>query len=108
VVQFEPPHCFSFGAAAQRGSWAPHSRGFWITHNDAPQSVGLLWTSDQLATETSSWQHTTLTTQRHSCPRQDSNPQSQQASGLLFTLAIQTSSMYLTYGKGVPHIDEEW
>jgi hypothetical protein len=22
-------------------------RGFLITHNDAPQSVGLLWTSDQ-------------------------------------------------------------
>ena len=29
--------------------------------NDAQQSVGLLWTSDQLAAETSTWQHTTLT-----------------------------------------------
>ena len=29
------------------GPWLPHSRGFYITHNDAPQSVGLLWTSDQ-------------------------------------------------------------
>jgi len=28
-------------------------RGFVITHNDAPQSVGLLWTSDQLVAETS-------------------------------------------------------
>jgi hypothetical protein len=27
-------------------------QGFVITH-DAPQSVGLLWTSDQLVTETS-------------------------------------------------------
>jgi hypothetical protein len=35
---------------------------FCITHNDAPQPVGLLWTSDQLDTETSTWQHTTLTT----------------------------------------------
>jgi hypothetical protein len=26
---------------------------FHITHNDAPQSVGLLWTSDQLVAETS-------------------------------------------------------
>ena len=26
---------------------------FYITHNDAPQSVGLLWTSDQLVAETS-------------------------------------------------------
>jgi hypothetical protein len=29
------------------------TRGFLITQNDAPQSVGLLWTSDQLAAETS-------------------------------------------------------
>ena len=25
---------------------------FYITHNDAPQSVGLLWTSDHLVAET--------------------------------------------------------
>jgi hypothetical protein len=31
-------------------------------HNDAPQSVGLLWTSDKSDAETSTWQHTTLTT----------------------------------------------
>jgi hypothetical protein len=30
------------GSAAQRGLWPPHSRGFLITHNDLPQSVGLL------------------------------------------------------------------
>jgi hypothetical protein len=35
------------------------SRGFLITQNDAPQSVGLLWTSDQPVTETSTWQHNT-------------------------------------------------
>jgi hypothetical protein len=29
------------------------SRGFLITHNDAPQSVGLRWMSDQLVAETS-------------------------------------------------------
>jgi hypothetical protein len=28
-------------------------RGFVITHNDASQSVGLLWTNDQLVAETS-------------------------------------------------------
>jgi hypothetical protein len=27
------------------------SRGFLITHNDATQSVGILWTSDQLVAE---------------------------------------------------------
>jgi len=47
----------------------------------APQSVGLLWTSDRLVEETSTWQHTTLTTDRHPCLRWDSNLQSQQANG---------------------------
>jgi hypothetical protein len=41
------------GSAAEFGLWPPHSRGFMITHNDAPQSVGLLWTSDQLVAEIS-------------------------------------------------------
>jgi hypothetical protein len=41
------------GSAAQRGLWPPRSLGFLITHNDAPQSVGLLWTNDQLIAETS-------------------------------------------------------
>jgi hypothetical protein len=41
------------GTAAQRGLWPPRSQGFLITHNDAPHSVGLLWTSDQLVAETS-------------------------------------------------------
>jgi hypothetical protein len=38
------------GSADQRGLLV--SRGFVITH-DEPQSVGLLWTSDQLVAETS-------------------------------------------------------
>ena len=54
---------------------------FLITHSDAPHSVGLLWTSDQLLAETSTWQHTTITTNRHPRPRWDSNTRSQQASG---------------------------
>jgi hypothetical protein len=32
---------------------------------DTPQSVRLLWTSDQPVTETSTWHHTTLTTEIH-------------------------------------------
>jgi hypothetical protein len=56
-------------------------RGFLITHNDAPEPVGLLWTSDQSVAEISTWQHTTLTTDKHPCLRWDSNPGSQQASG---------------------------
>jgi hypothetical protein len=41
------------GSAAQHGLWPPRSRGFLITYNDMPQLIGLLWTSDQLVTETS-------------------------------------------------------
>ena len=54
---------------------------FLITNNNAPHSVGLFWTSDQFVAETSTWQHTTLTTDKHPCPRRDSNLPSQQASG---------------------------
>jgi hypothetical protein len=41
------------GSAAQRGLWPSRLRGFLITHNDALQLVGLIWTSDQLVAETS-------------------------------------------------------
>jgi len=34
-------------------------------HSDTPQSVGLAWTSDRSDAETSTWQHTTLTTDIH-------------------------------------------
>ena len=46
---------FSYGAAAQRGPWPPHS-------------VGILWTSDQPVAETSTWQQTTLKTDKYPCP----------------------------------------
>jgi hypothetical protein len=56
---------FSFGATTPSAPWPPHSRGFYITHNNAPQLVWLLWTSDQLVAENSTWQNTTLTADRH-------------------------------------------
>jgi hypothetical protein len=38
------------------------------SHSDTPQSVGLLWTSDQPDSETSSWQHKQLhETDIHAC-----------------------------------------
>ena len=49
------------GETAPSGPQLPHSRGLSITNNDAPQSVGLLWTSDKLGAETSTLQHTTFT-----------------------------------------------
>jgi hypothetical protein len=36
-------------------------------HSNAPNSVGLLWTSDQPDANTSTWEHTTLTRDRHPC-----------------------------------------
>jgi len=33
--------------------WSTYFLCFYITHDDAAQSVGLLWTSDQLVAETS-------------------------------------------------------
>ena len=50
------------------------------SHSGTPHSVWLLWMSDHPVAQTSTWQHATLTTDRHPCPRGDSNPQSQQAS----------------------------
>jgi hypothetical protein len=44
-------------------------------HSDTPHSLELLWTSDRSVAETSIWQHTTLTKDRHPCPRRDSNSQ---------------------------------
>jgi hypothetical protein len=40
-------------SAAQRGLWPPRPRAFLITQNNAPQSLALLWTSDQFVAETS-------------------------------------------------------
>ena len=46
------------------------------SHSGTPQSVGLLWKSDQPDPEISTWQHTTITADRQPCHRRDSSPQS--------------------------------
>jgi len=51
------------------------------SYSDTLHSAGLPCTSDQLVAQTSTWQHTTLTTDIHPCPGRDSNPHSQKASG---------------------------
>jgi len=53
--------------------------GSW-SHSDTPRSVRLLWTSDQPDAGTSSWQHKTLTRDRHPSPHWDLNLKSQPAS----------------------------
>ena len=54
----------AFGATAPQWTRAS-SWDFEITHKEVPQSVGLLWTSDRPVAETSTWQHTTFTTDIH-------------------------------------------
>jgi hypothetical protein len=51
------------------------------SHSDPPISERLFSTSDRPEVEDCTWQHTTLTRDRHPCCRIDSNPQSQPVSG---------------------------
>ena len=44
--------CLFLARQPPSGPGPPHSRGFSIAHNDALQSAGLLWSSDQLIAET--------------------------------------------------------
>jgi hypothetical protein len=67
------------------------------SHSDTPHSVGLLWTSDQPSSENFTWQHLTLTTERHSCPGRDSDPQFQQLSGRKPTDGTATGTELETY-----------
>jgi hypothetical protein len=54
----------------------------FLDHLQRRTTVGRTpWTSDQLVAETSTWQHKTLTADKHPYRRRDSNPHFQQASG---------------------------
>jgi len=64
------------------GQQPPSSHGLLfikvsLSHSDTPPSVEFLWTSDQPDAGTSTWQHTTLTTDKDPKPQRDSNPQFQ-------------------------------
>jgi hypothetical protein len=65
---------FSLALQPSAGYGLLVTRGFLITHNDAPQSVELLLTVEQLVAETSTWQHTTHTTNKHPRLQWGSNP----------------------------------
>jgi hypothetical protein len=51
--------CFWCNGPPPNGPGPSHLRVFYIIPNDTPQSVGLLWTSDQLVALTSTWQQQT-------------------------------------------------
>jgi hypothetical protein len=68
-----------FVSMAHRSSTLIHShrRGFVTTH----RNTTLLCTSDQPVAVTYTWQHTTISREKHPCFLRESNPQSQQARG---------------------------
>ena len=55
---------------SHRHKWAPRCGGS-RSHLDTPHVVGLLGMSDQSVTKTSTWQHTTTTTDKYPCPRRE-------------------------------------
>ena len=111
---------FFHGTTTPQWARPHHYRGFTITPRHThthththmhTHSVELLWTSDEPVAETSTWQHTTPTRERHPCPRWDSNPQSQQASsrrptpyangiGLSHITYVTNSAVKTTYYVG--------
>ena len=70
---------FSPGATGPSGPGSPHYEGFTITLGRTPLDEWSARRRDLYL------QHTTLTRDRHSCPRRDSNPRSQQASSCWHT-----------------------
>ena len=73
------PYIFSMTQQPPRGPQGSLISEAARSYSDTPQSVGLLWRSDQPDVEPCTSQHTTLTNDRLPSPRWDSNPQSQQA-----------------------------
>ena len=72
---------FSWGNSPQWTTASSLLRLHDHTRLDTPHFVGFLWTSDRPQVQTSTRKHTTLTRDKRACPRRDSNPQSQHASG---------------------------
>ena len=70
-----PAIALFYGTTTLQWARPHHCRDFTITSRHPPthththrHSVELLWTSDQPVAETSTWQHTTPTRERHPCP----------------------------------------
>lgn len=70
------PFIFFFCDTSTRSRVMASPYGASCSHTmDKPHSVGILCTSDQPNTETSIWQHTTLTREKHPFSRRDLNSQ---------------------------------
>jgi hypothetical protein len=66
------PFCLFSGATAPAGQGLIVEASW--SHSDTPHLVGLLWTSAQPDTETSTWEHTALTRDRHLMSRAGFEP----------------------------------
>jgi len=63
--------CFFFMAQQPLMSQGPFIIEVSRSHSDTPHSEALLWKSDRPDAETSTGRHTTLTKDKHPCPRRD-------------------------------------
>jgi len=77
----------------------PICRSLTITLTDTPHSVEILWKNGLSDAETSTWQHTTHTWNRHPCLRRNSNCQSLQESSPdpHLRLPFKNSAKYFAY-----------
>jgi hypothetical protein len=73
------------------------------TFTDTPQSAGLLWTSDQQVAETSTWQHTTLTTDIHAPGGIRTHNPSMRAAADLQLVGQVSGTVSMCAGYGVQH-----
>ena len=81
-IILKSPSLFFFWRNSPQQAAPPHSRGFQITHKNAPHSVGILWTSNQLVSrDLYLTTHNTHNRQTSMPPVGFEPPQSQQASG---------------------------
>ena len=77
---------FSYGDSTRFRDVSFPDEAWWSHSLDTPHSVGPSWTSDQLDAETSTWQHTAITRDKHTWLWRNLNLQSQQPSGRRPTL----------------------
>jgi hypothetical protein len=83
LISYDPYYyyCYYFLGLCSpaRATASSFTRFLDHTHSDAPQAVGLLWTSNQPVAETSTWQHTTHTTNIHAPGRIRTHDRSRRA-----------------------------
>jgi hypothetical protein len=105
LLLFPSIHHFCFVARQRSSDLSSSLSSFWDnTHLDTPHSVGLLWTSDQPDSKTSTWQHSTLTTDIHVPDKQASKRPQTHALARMATGIDWLSVLF----KHAPHRSTQW